>query len=93
MQSFLLLIALRGSTPESREKFYDFCQQHPNIVIMIHALGRWDFELAVDVANARDIIAITQQVREVLASAVDFVRILPLFRYAKVSEYPFDSLE
>jgi len=90
MQSFLLLVAVKGSTPDSRALFFEFCKRHPNIVLLIHALGNWDFELAVDVASARDIITITQQVREQLGTAIDFLKVLPLFRYAKVSEYPFE---
>ena len=89
MQSFLLLVAVKGNTKEIREAFFEFCKMHPNIVVLIHALGPWDFELAVDVNSARDIVAITQQVREQLGTSVDFVKTLPLFRYAKVSEYPF----
>ena len=89
MQSYLLLVCVKGVNRAVKEGFFEFCKSHPNIVVLIHCLGNWDFELMVDVATSNDIIAVTQQVREQLGVALQFIKVLPFFNYLKVAEYPF----
>ena len=45
---------------EFRQIFFKFCESQPNISVLIHSIGSWDFELVVDVEEARQITAITQ---------------------------------
>lgn len=89
MQSYMLLVCVKGINRRLKESFFEFCKSHPNIVILIHCLGNWDFEVVIDVANSHDIIAVTQQLREELGIALHFIKVLPFFNYLKVAEYPF----
>ena len=93
MQSYLLLVCVKGISRALKDSFFEFCKSHPNIVVLIHCLGNWDFEIVVDVADSNGIIAVTHQVREELGVALHFVKVLPFFSYLKVAEYPFQPEE
>ena len=92
VQSFLLLAAVKGIDRGLQERFWQFCTNHPNIVLAIHCLGNWDFEMAVDVEDARDIIRVTEEVRVALGGALHSLKTLPQFAYRKVCEYPPNQL-
>lgn len=89
MQSFLFLVGVKGATPELKKRLGEFARLHPNVVVFLQTIGNWDFELAIDVEDARESIRISEQLHERFGSSLRFVKVLPSFGYPKVLEYPF----
>jgi DNA-binding Lrp family transcriptional regulator len=89
LQSFLLLLCVKGLDGETKQAFLKYCRAHPDIVLLIESVGSWDFELAVDVANTRHTIEIVQGLHERFSAHIVSCKILPSFSYTKVREYPF----
>ena len=90
MQSFLVLVCVKGISREFREEFLKFCGGHPNIVLVIHSIGSWDFEVVIEVAEARESTGIAQEFQDRFSGSLNWIKILPLFSYLKVAEYPFE---
>jgi DNA-binding Lrp family transcriptional regulator len=87
-ESFLLLLSGRGFDEQVKSKLYQYAKKHPNITVLINCLGSWDHELVVEVENRCEIILVTEEIRDSFGTQLSSIRILPLFRYAKVVEYP-----
>jgi Lrp/AsnC family transcriptional regulator, leucine-responsive regulatory protein len=93
IQSFMLLLNVKGFNAERKKKFYRFCQVHPNIVILIEAVGSWDFEIVAEVREARQVIQLVQELQDNFAAYLHAVKVLPSFDYPKVREYPFEQFK
>ena len=89
VQSYLLLVSAKGFKAERRESFLRFCREHLHIVLLIEAIGSWDFEIVVDVEESRRIIQVVQEIHDAFGAYIHSVKILPSFDYPKVREYPF----
>jgi DNA-binding Lrp family transcriptional regulator len=89
LQSFLLLVCFKGLGHKTKAAFLDYCRLHPDVVLLIEAVGSWDFEVAIDVADTRHTIEIVQGLHEHFGANIVSCKILPSFNYSKVREYPF----
>jgi hypothetical protein len=74
-----------------KRSLFDFCAKHQNVNFLIEYLGAWDYEIGVEVENAKDILTITEQVYASFAEMLNTVKVLQVFDYPKVSKYPFRS--
>jgi len=92
MQAFMLLVSVKGMNSELRGKFNAFCAAHPNIVIVIHSFGSWDFEIGVDVEGSSAIATLSEELHDALGAGLNWIKVLPSFGYPKVQEYPFRKL-
>jgi len=89
MQSFELLVHAKGVRANLSERLLAFATSHPRIVHFVEGIGEWDFELGVEVENAQDIVAVTEDLHEAFADDISAVKTLPLFANLKYSLYPF----
>lgn len=89
--SFLCLVSVKGFNQTAKKKFFTFCRNHPAITVFIESLGSWDYELAVEVENPRQMLALTQDLQDNFGSQLQSIKVLPSFSYPKVREYPFIS--
>ncbi len=91
MQSFELLVHVKGARASLSERLRAFAKSHPRIVHFVEGIGEWDFELGVEVERAQDIVSVTEDVQESFSDDLVSVKILPLFETLKYSLYPFSS--
>ena len=89
MQSFELLVHAKGVRANLAERLLAFATAHPRIVHFVEGIGEWDFELGVEVENAQDIVAVTEEIHEAFADDILALKTLPLFANLKYSLYPF----
>jgi len=89
MQSFELLVHAKGVRANLSERLLAFATSHPRIVHFVEGIGEWDFELGVEVENAQDIVAVTEEIHEAFADDILALKTLPLFANLKYSLYPF----
>jgi Lrp/AsnC family transcriptional regulator, leucine-responsive regulatory protein len=91
MQTFMLLVCVKGFSSKFREIFFQFCKQHPKVVILIHSIGNWDFEVVVEVKDSVETTVLTEEIYDKFGAYLNWVKILPSFGYPKVMEYPFQD--
>ena len=91
MNSFRLLIRLHRLSAQSREAIRTFCRGCANVVLLMECLGEWDFEIDVEVANAREVGALTRQLYESCGPDLSRVQTLTELEDLKYSLYPFSG--
>lgn len=89
LQSFLLLVGMKSISVKAISEFNAFCARHPNVLLLIHSLGSWDFEVWIDTETAVQATAIVEQLYDAFGHELSWIKILPAFQVLKVAEYPF----
>jgi DNA-binding Lrp family transcriptional regulator len=92
ISSFLCLIATRGIGSTFRRKMFEFCNQNPEIVVLIESVGNWDFEFVIDALSSESAMRTSEKILDHLGRDVHWMKVIPLFSYPKVNEYPFTTL-
>ena len=89
LSSFFHLVYARGLNLQIRDKLFQYCCSHPHTDYFVQCMCSWDYEIGTTVASAPDTIALVQGLYENFGKSIDNIVTLPLFRYLKVSNYPF----
>lgn len=89
MQAFLFLIGVNGNLSEIYKKLLNYCIDEKNISVLIRTIGSWDFEIAIDVKDAKEAQFSAHKLFDFMGKELKFLKVLPLFAYKKVKEYPF----
>ncbi len=89
LQTFILLVCMKNIQSDLVEKFSKFCEQHQSVVILIHSLGSWDFEIGIEVESASEATYVVEELYDFLGTNLNWIRTLPAFANLKVMEYPF----
>ncbi len=76
-----LLVTVYSKSESQRQEFFQFCQEHPNIVYFIRTVGKWDFELTCDLADAAELQELLLSMRERFSGYVDTIESLTVFNY------------
>lgn len=93
MQHFRLIIYGKGFSSLLRKKLYSFAERHRFITYYIECLGDWDYELGVEVEQAENMVAITEEIYRNFGSEINTIKILPVFGHRKITNFPFQKLE
>jgi DNA-binding Lrp family transcriptional regulator len=91
IQSFILLISMKSLSHETTRRLEEFCRQDPNVVILIHSFGSWEFEVGVEAEDSRFTTEIVERFYDCFGANINWIRILPAFANLKVLEYPFSN--
>ena len=89
MQSYMLLLSMKTMSLKTNREIEAFCSSHPNIVILVHSMGSWDFCAGIDAESAMQVTEIVEAIYDRFGSQINSVKALPAFRNLKVAEYPF----
>lgn len=88
---YLLVLYVKTVDEKFKRTLFDFCLKHQNVNFLIEYLGAWDYEVGVEVENAKDILTITEQFYSRFGEMLNTIKVLQVFDYPKVSKYPFKS--
>lgn len=91
LSDYYHLLYIKGLRASTRNKLYEYATSHPNIRYFVPCIGAWDLEIGSNVENAEQAAKIADDLFELGGDAVLRIQTLPLFRYTKVSNYPFLS--
>lgn len=92
LQSFRLLLQLRGMSTTVRSALFDFSKRHPHVCYLIECLGNWDFEIGAEVSRGEEMVELTQNLYRTFGNHVGGIQMLPLFAHRKICNYPFQEL-
>ena len=87
MQTYKFLVYLRGFLPGVRDRLYEFCLKHKNVVNLIECLGNWDFEIGVEVERQQDTTEVARELYAEFSELIQDIQILPVFRQASASKF------
>lgn len=81
--TYKLLLFGRGLERGLYDKLFEFGRAHPSVVNVAHCVGSWDYELTVEVENAREITAVTQDLSARFGASLSQIQTLPVFFQAQ----------
>lgn len=79
MQTYKLLLAMRGVRSALGAKVRAFCDAHPHVVSMIECLGSWDFEITIEVHAPADAVTLVEEISSRFANEMSDIHVLPIF--------------
>ncbi len=88
MQMYRILFYPRGASGDLRKRLFQFAKRHPYVVFHIECLGNWDYEWGVEVQRPEEIVGVTEEVYRNFGTELHSVKILPVFQYLKVRNFP-----
>lgn len=80
MLTYKLIVSLRVFDSAIWEELCRFCQDVPNIVNIIHCVGKWDYELGVEVTIPNQAFQIAQKLSLFLGERLAAIEIIPVFQ-------------
>lgn len=90
-QNHILFLSLKNHSLKDEQKLYSYCQQHPNIVYIIKTVGKWDYELSVEVPNLQFLQTILSELKENFSEILVNMEIITIFEDLKYNLYPFEK--
>lgn len=89
LHDYFHLLYVKGMRSNIKRKLLNFCTKHRDIRYFVPCIGAWDFEVGSNVESPEHAAEIADELYEIGGEAMLRVETLPLFRYMKVSNYPF----
>ena len=88
-QNYLILATCRTFTKQQEHTLYTFCKQHQHITYLIKTVGKWDYEISVEVPDQERFQEVLTELREQFLETLANAESLLLFRELKYTLYPF----
>lgn len=88
-QSFNLLLKHQNFRAADEDQLYEFCRVHRHITWLIKTLGRWDFEIEVEVKSQEELQEVVNELKDNFSHIIQRIEFAPIFRTIKYSQYPF----
>src|SRR3989338_3690340 len=70
-QNHIIFLNLKNHSLKDEQKICSYCQQHPNIVYLIKTVGKWDYELSVEVQDLLFLQTILSELKEQFSEILD----------------------
>lgn len=87
---YRLLVSLRDNSPTLRESVMKIVQNTPSIKMFADCIGAWDYEMELDVWDAREVKPVVAALSEVCFGHLESITIVPLFQHRKFSSFPIE---
>lgn len=84
------MIQTAESSPELRTKFHTFCAHHPKVTAVLSTLGAWDYQVEIELTDARDIFEVVQEFYETFPRFIRSIQTVPEGTIHKLTPYPFE---
>lgn len=88
-QSFNLLLKSQNFRSDDELKLFEFCRCHRHVTWLLKTLGRWDFEIGVEVKTQEQLQEVVYQLKDDFAHIIQRMEFAPMFKTIKYTQYPF----
>jgi DNA-binding Lrp family transcriptional regulator len=88
---YRLLVSLRDNTPALREAIMTIVQSTPYVKMFADCIGAWDYEMELDVWDARQVKPVVAALSEACYGQLEKITVVPLFLHRKFSSFPVES--
>jgi DNA-binding Lrp family transcriptional regulator len=91
--TYRLLLKLRKRGLVVKEKIRQFVKEAIGVYVIIFVLGEWDYEFIIEANAQREINQYVDVLQMGLVDAIEWVEVVQLSSYLKVSDFPALALE
>ncbi len=89
-QNYIITLSFRNLSKIQEQKLYEFCKTNLYIVYIIKTMGKWDFELSVEVPDQGTYQLLLVALRDTFADLIVSLESIMLFSDLKYNLYPFE---
>jgi DNA-binding Lrp family transcriptional regulator len=91
MLPYVLLIYMKGISPDFKRKLLEFSRREPQVVYFIECMGNWDFEIGIEVDSMKEVTNITQKLYDHFPEDMRTLKVIPILNYYKFKNYSLES--
>lgn len=85
---FYIFFNAQANTSNFRHRLTSFCRTHPNVSILIRALGAYDYQLIIPVENMGVAAGVAKALEHRFEGEISELMLVPRFRVHKHRSYP-----
>lgn len=87
---YQLFITATNITMEIKKKLFSYCAMHPNIIILVESVGKWNFEIMYEVENQKQLQEFIMDFRTKFSDIIlDIENSVMFDHYVKYTHFPF----
>jgi len=90
VQQYVFLLETKGFSKEFADKIYDFSQKHSLVRKLVSCVGRWDYELEINITNYSEIKLFRNDLCSNFDNEIADISMYPLIKHK--STPPFDLI-
>ena len=90
VDNYDVLISFKNVNKEIENKFYSFCKINEHISWLIKTVGKWDYEIGMEVPNKEKFQEVLSEIRENFSEYITNLDFIIIFQTLKYNLYPFE---
>ena len=83
-----LLIRTTTSSNDFKQKFYEYCASHPNVVGLTESIGSWQYEIRIEIKDLSDAARLAQELNRQFYGEINSVEMVAIGREIKYMKTP-----
>ena len=93
VHSFIIMVFTQGIGLGLKERLRECAESESSVVYMTECMGQWDFELGVEVKEAKEITSVTEKLYDLFPEEIRSIRVIPIISYIKVKNHNLKSIK
>ena len=89
--SYNVMLNFSNMDKKVENKFYSFCKSNQHISWLIKTIGKWDYEVGVEVPNKEKFQELLSEIKEKFSEHIINLEFVIIFETMKYNLYPFKS--
>ncbi len=87
-QEYDLMLSCKNMAKEDENKFCSFCKRHPNMTYLIKTVGRWNYEIGIEVPDQQSYQEVLSELRNRFSEFITATDFVIIFKTIKYTLYP-----
>ncbi len=87
VHSFIIMLFTQGISLDLKERLKACAEAETSVVYLTECMGQWDFELGVEVREAKEITRVTEKLYDLFPEEIRSIRVIPIINYLKVKNH------
>ncbi|MCB0328257.1 MAG: AsnC family transcriptional regulator [Bdellovibrionales bacterium] len=87
----VILLEAHGVHPQVSEGLQRYCEAHPNITFFAETVGRWDYDIGVEVCDSHTLTSVVDDLHDLLGNRLASLQTFEVVKQVRRTGYPFAS--
>ena len=88
-QAYDVTLNVKNMSEQDEKRLLSFFEGHPNIIYSIKCVGKWDYEVMVEVPNQEKFQQVLAELKEKFSGVIQSLEFVTMFKDLKYSLFPF----
>lgn len=88
-EAYDVTLNVKNMSRQNEKRLLFFFEKHPNIIYAIKCVGKWDYEIMVEVQNQEQFQEILAELKEKFSDVIQSLEFVTMFKDIKYNLFPF----